>query len=212
MQSPGVFRFLIRCFCLSDTHHRFSARGWVYPQQVSQEKLDENKQIAATKLSALASGLPSKFHPLINSLQANLDQLYSASYHQTLSHGHFSALNIIVSPQTGSIRIVDWEDAGIRPFGMDSVGLEELVGYMGPEGWKYHDRRTELESEFWKVFWDVVDTEQTGLQAKLHDRIKMARDLGILFQYGFRGDTTDVVAEGDPNPNPLKYLSALLLS
>lgn len=118
----------------------------------------------------------------------------------------------MVSTETGSVSILDWEAASIQPFGTDLVGLEELLGSMGPEGWKYYDNRAELEMEFWKVFWDTVDAKKTGLKETLQERIRVARDLAILFQYGFRGNTTEVVTKEDMNPNPLKYLSALLLS
>lgn len=178
---------------------------------MSNEKLEESKQIASKKLSVLRSGLPSEFYPLVNDLHENLGDIYAPTYHQSLCHGDLGQLNIVLSPETGSLRVVNWSEAYIAPFGMELNGLEELLGSMGPEGWKYFDNRRELENEFWRVFWDTADVEKVGLKDQFQKRIKMTRDLGVLLSFGFRGNTMEVVAEGDQNPNPLKYLRAFLL-
>ncbi|WEW59601.1 hypothetical protein PRK78_005075 [Emydomyces testavorans] len=195
---------------------RFFSLAWLHPQTVTPAELQEGRRTVSEKLTVLASALPPRFHTAISHAQKNLDQLYSPLYPQVLTHGDLCELNTLIMPDTGCISgLIDWAEASILPFGMALYGLNNFLGGMSSEGWKYDENREKLEAEFWQHFWNTVDIEGIGLKTHLEKPVRTARDLGVLLRYGFvweNGLYERPASEMDTNTDNIRYLDALLLA
>ena len=102
------------------------------------------RDIISSKLSVLTSTLPPRFTATIFRVHRELDKLCHHRYPQVLTHGDLCPMNIHVSPTTGGVTgIIDWAEAEVLPFGLALYGLENLLGYMGPEGWRHFEIRDE---------------------------------------------------------------------
>ena len=100
--------------------------------------------------SLLASTLPTRLIATIARAQKELGELFHPRYPQVLTHGDLNPLNILISSTSGCITgIIDWAEARVLLFGLALYGLENLLGNMGPGGWKYFEIRDELEKRFW---------------------------------------------------------------
>lgn len=121
-------------------------------------------------------------------------------------------MNILVSTTTGRITgIIDWAEAEILPFGLALYGLENLLGNMGPSGWRYFQIRNELEQRFWDRFWALIGVGDATVDSKIKASVRTARMTGILLTYGFvwvNGTLERVVT--DKEVSSLAYLDAFL--
>ncbi|KAJ5491228.1 hypothetical protein N7539_002795 [Penicillium diatomitis] len=98
----------------------------------------------------LARNLLSRFAPNLDMVRKELPALFSKALPCVLSYGDLNMMNLLVNPKTGNIiGIVDWAELRILPFGFALYGLENLLGRMDSEGWRYYDGYRELESLFW---------------------------------------------------------------
>jgi hypothetical protein len=155
----------------------------------------------------LARNLPSRFAPNLDMVRKELPSLFSKALPFVLSHGDLNMMNLLVNPETGNITgIVDWAESRILPFGFALYGLENLLGRMNSEGWRYYDRYRELESLFWQIFREEAHNfSDTDLHL-----VRAARMAGFFYHYGFDFDTNGAVQSVrlDQPAGSLAYLDA----
>jgi len=126
-----------------------------------------------------------------------------------LTHGDFSERNILANPTTGEITgIIDWAEVGILPFGFALYGLDNLLGYLSPSRWVFHDTADYLRDEFWRVFYEVVG----GVSQSEMKFIQLARQAGLFLRYGlpYKPGRKGVVGVGGTNNTSLKVLTGLV--
>lgn len=182
----------------------FYAESWNAPQDISGEAFDELRLDYDLKLDLLSRVLPARLQENLWEVSERLPLIFEPSHPMVLSHGNLSDLNIFINPSTGGITgIADWEKAKVRPFGISLWGLEHVLGFMTPDGWRYHKQHRELRNQFWRTFEDAVG----GLDASEKEAIEIARMAGLYLRYGFEleGDDHDPVEEGSSS---FMYLDA----
>ncbi len=107
----------------------------------------------------LADVLPKRFLPAVIEVQATLPSLLDGCYPVVLTHADFNEMNILINPSSGEITgVVDWSSASIQPFGFALYALENALGIMRNDGWKWYGNADDLRVAFWRAF-----REQTGL-------------------------------------------------
>jgi Ser/Thr protein kinase RdoA (MazF antagonist) len=156
----------------------------------------------------LADKLPKRFLPAVTEVQAPLPALIDECYPVVLTHSDLNETNILVDPSSGKITgIVDWSGASIQPFGFTLYALENALGSMGPDGWKWFDDADDLRDAFWMAF-----KGQTGLSESQTTLIKLAGKAGILIRYGTAYDSVlaGTIGVRDPSNEDFKYLDGLL--
>lgn len=126
----------------------------------------------------LADTLPERFIPAITEVQAALPALLDGCYPVVLAHSDLNEMNILVDPNSGKITgVVDWPGASIQPFGFTLYALENALGSMGSNGWKWFDNVDDLRDAFWRAF-----RGQTGLSEPQTKLIRLAGKAGILIR------------------------------
>lgn len=157
----------------------------------------------------LADTLPERFLPAVTDVQAALPALLDGCYPVALTHSDLNEMNILVDPGSGEITgVVDWPGASIQPFGFALYALENALGSMTSDGWKWFDNADDLRDTFWSAF-----REQTGLSEPQTRLIKLAGKAGILIRYGTAYDSgfPGMIGVRDPNAaGDFRYLDALL--
>lgn len=156
----------------------------------------------------LAGTLPERFLPAVIEVQAALPALLNESYPAVLTHSDLNEMNILVDPSTGEVTgVVDWAGASILPFGFTLYALENALGSMDANGWKWFDNANDLRGAFWKAF-----MKQTGPSEPQMELIKLAAKAGILIRYGTAYDREfpGMIGVRDPNEDDFRYLDALL--
>lgn len=126
-----------------------------------------------------------------------------------LTHADLNEMNILINPNSGDITgIVDWSSASIQPFGFALYVLENALGTMNNEGWKWHDNAADLRVTFWRAF-----REQTGLRESQLKLIQLAGKAGILIRYGtaYNSGFSGLIGVRDPDGEDFRFLDALLL-
>ncbi|KAF2963271.1 hypothetical protein GQX73_g10289 [Xylaria multiplex] len=158
----------------------------------------------------LAGVLPERFLSAVTEVQAALPALLDGSYPMALTHSDLNEMNILVDVRSGNITgVVDWTDASMQPFGFTLYALENALGSMGPNGWKWFDNVDELRAAFWSSF-----REQTGVYEPQTKLIKLAGKAGILIRYGTAYDREfpGMIGVRDPNTEDFRYLDALIVT
>ncbi|CAJ2508469.1 Uu.00g134950.m01.CDS01 [Anthostomella pinea] len=161
------------------------------------------------RFNGLAGTLPERFLPAINEVQAVLPALLDGRYPVVLTHSDLNEMNIMVDPCSGNITgVVDWPGASIQPFGFTLYALENALGRMGSDGWKWFDNVDDLKDAFWRAF-----EERTGLSEPQTRLVKLAGKAGILIRYGtaYNSGFSGMIGVRDPNTEDFRYLDALLL-
>ncbi|KAJ2891598.1 Protein kinase-like domain protein [Zalerion maritima] len=151
--------------------------------------------------------LPQRFAPAVARARVDLPQLFEPSYPFTLNHTDLSETNFLVNRNDGTVTgVIDWDNARVLPFGTSLWGVENVLGSMGRNGWRYRDDHDELEEKFWTTLYESIGTLTT--EQKLS--IRAARRVGILLRYGFRaGENMRVTREDDSS---IRYLDGLVFS
>lgn len=117
-------------------------------------------------------------------------------------------MNILINPNNGEITgIVDWSSGGIQPFGFSLYALENALGDMRADGWKWHDDADELRVAFWKAF-----RERTGLSEPQLKLPQLAGKAGILIRYGIAYDVgfVGLIGVRASKMEDFRHLDALL--
>lgn len=156
----------------------------------------------------LAGALPERFLPVVTEVQAALSALLDGRYPLVLTHSDLNEMNILVDPGSGKITgIVDWPGASFQPFGFTLYALENALGRMGSDGWKWFDNVDDLRGAFWRVF-----REQTGTSEPQTRLIELAGKAGILIRYGtaYNSGFSGMIGVRDPDAEDFRYLDALL--
>lgn len=125
-----------------------------------------------------------------------------------LTHSDLNEMNILVDPCSGKITgVVDWPGASIQPFGFTLYALENALGSMGSNGWRWFDDVDNLRGAFWRAF-----REQTGLSEPQTRLVKLAAKAGILIRYGTAYDSgfSGMIGVRDPDDEDFRYLDALV--
>jgi Ser/Thr protein kinase RdoA (MazF antagonist) len=146
--------------------------------------------------------------PAVTEIQAALPALLDGYYPMVLTHSDLNEMNILVNPDSGEITgVVDWPGASILPFGFTLYALENALGSMGSNGWKWFDNVDDLRDTFWKAF-----REQTGMSKPQTRLINLAGKAGILIRYGtaYNSGFAGMIGVRDSNAEDFRYLDALL--
>ena len=181
---------------------------------MTRNQRENTRATISSKLSVLTSTLPPRFTATILRVHRELGELFHPRYPQVLTHGDLCETNILVSPTMGGVTgIIDWAEAEVLPFGLALYGLENLLGYMSPEGWRSFEIRDELEQRFWDQLWDRIAGSPAPPDNSIRHTVAIARQVGVLMRYGFTwedGSVERAVTEEDKGS--LAYLDALLLT
>lgn len=112
-----------------------------------------------------------------------------------------------VRPQVVLLSFFFGGGGSIQPFGFTLYTLENALGSMGPNGWKWFDDMDSLRGAFWRAF-----REQTGLSEPQTILVKFAGKAGILIRYGTAYDSgfSGMIGVRDPNAEDFRYLDAFL--
>jgi hypothetical protein len=125
-----------------------------------------------------------------------------------ITHGDLSEMNILADPRTGEITgIIDWAEAGIQPFGFALYALDNLLGYLTPNGWVTHGTSQYLHDEFWRSFGELVG----GVSKSEMECIQLARLAGLFLRYGipYKPGRKGVVGVGGTK-STMRILEALI--
>ncbi|ETR96667.1 hypothetical protein M419DRAFT_51959, partial [Trichoderma reesei RUT C-30] len=136
------------------------------------------KSDCEARFKHLAATLPDRFLPVITEVQQAIPSLFIGSYAMVLFHGDLNETNILVDTHTIT-GIIDWAEASMQPFGFALYALENCLGSMGPDGWKWFDDVDDLRNAFWKRF-----IELTGLSETQRQLAELAGKAGIILRYG----------------------------
>ncbi|KAG6356327.1 hypothetical protein INS49_015715 [Diaporthe citri] len=92
------------------------------------------------RLEYVAGALPERFLPAVTEVQAALPALLDGCYPVVLRHSDLNEMKILVDPCSGKITgVADWPGASNQPFGFTLYALENALGSMGSNGWKWSD-------------------------------------------------------------------------
>lgn len=211
LRRPRVTFYILAADSIGDA--RYFAACWLHPQLATRDQREKTRATAAHKLALLTSTLPTRLVAIASRAQEELGELFHHRYPQVLTHGDLSPMNILVSPATGHVTgIIDWAEAAVLPFGLALYGLENLLGFMSPEGWSYFEICDELEQRFWNQFWGCISDAQGPPEENTRHKVTIARQVGVLLQYGFEWDNGIVErAVTEKDTGSLAYLDAFLL-
>jgi len=194
---------------MSETNRLF-AQSWLSGRPTDPAQVSTTIDECADVFRYLSDNLPSCFKSSIAQVQRNLSTLLSEEYPVVLTHGDLNEMNILVDPASGRITgVVDWAEASFYPFGFALYALDNALGGMGPNGWKYFLNSDYLRDELWSIFCKLVG----GLSEERMESIRLARVAGLLIRYGTpydRGRFGGMVGVRDPSDVSLRYLDALL--
>ncbi|OAA54525.1 Protein kinase-like domain protein [Niveomyces insectorum RCEF 264] len=162
------------------------------------------------RLDYLAGTLPMRFLPVVAKVQATLPQWFKDdSYPVVLTHADLNEMNILIDPSSGDITgIVDWSEASMQPFGFALYALDNALGTMSNDGWRWYDHAEAMRESFW----DVFQAEIGSLSASQLELVKLAETAGILIRYGTAYDSgfSGLVGVRDTNGDDFGFLDALL--
>ncbi|KAH6634521.1 hypothetical protein B0J18DRAFT_22484 [Chaetomium sp. MPI-SDFR-AT-0129] len=187
---------------------RFFAQSWQNGSRPEPKSISVTFEDCCSSFDYLSRTLPSRFQNLITQVKDSLPALFSEDYPLVLTHGDFSERNILANPTTGEITgIIDWAEVGILPFGFMLYGLDNLLGYLTPDGWVFYDATDDLRDEFWSVFCELVD----GVSQSEMELVHLARQAGLFLRYGipYKPGRKGVVGVGGTDTT-LKVLTGLL--
>ncbi|KAI0407512.1 hypothetical protein F4802DRAFT_605639 [Xylaria palmicola] len=188
---------------------KFFAQSWLSGRPTDPTQVSTTANECASMFYYLFDNLPSRFKPYIAEIQGILPMLRSGEHPVVLTHGDLNEMNVLVDPINGEITgVVDWAEASFQPFGFALYALDNALGSMGPDGWKYFDNADYLRCEFWGAFSKLVG----GLSESTMQSIRLARVAGLLIRYGTTYDRGfgRMVGVRDPSDVSLRYLDALL--
>ncbi|TVY67511.1 hypothetical protein LSUE1_G005813, partial [Lachnellula suecica] len=178
-QSPALAREPLYLENLCTTFAAFLARSWHHPPlSATSIPLGKVGRSLESRLQLLATSLPTRFKPLARSLLGNIEDITSLPW--VLTHGDLMPGNMMLSPSSGHLSgFVDWAEAEFLPFGVCLYGLEEILGEMTSEGFRYHEQAERLRAEFWAEL-----ERRVGGGSGVLCRVRIARDLGVLLWWG----------------------------
>ncbi|MCJ1364373.1 hypothetical protein MMC16_003483 [Acarospora aff. strigata] len=185
----------------------FLARSWHH-----RAELPPPGKIGSTikiRLHQLTQELPRRFRPEAISALEQIRRLDALPW--ALTHGDIVPSNIMMDPTTGRITgLVDWAEAETLPFGLGLYGLEELLGFMTPTAWIYHDKSECLRARFWRKL--VAEIPDLRGSFPLMGAIATARNVGVLLWHGFAFDdgAIDRVVEEGRDDEEIRRLDAFL--
>jgi hypothetical protein len=161
------------------------------------------------RLNSLCSDLPNRFRARAREILAKLSDIESLPW--ILTHGDIVAANIMVDPSSGSLTgLVDWAEAERLPFGICLYGLEEILGEMTEDGFRYYPDAEHLRATFWLELCNMIPKLQ---QEHVVESVRLARDLGVLLWHGIafdNGAINRVVQEDGRNIDEIRRLDAFL--
>ena len=160
-----------------------------------------------TRLEYLVNALPERFHSILIQAQASSTAFFTGAYPMVLTHSDLNEMNILVDPSGNLSGVIDWPDASFQPFGFALYALENALGCMSCDGWKWFDDVEALRNAFWRAF-----QEQTNVSEAQIELIKCAARVGILIRYGTAYDSgfSGMIGVRDPTSEDFRYLDALL--
>lgn len=157
----------------------------------------------------LSDTLPPRFSPHIAQIQDLLPKLRAGELPIVLTHGDLNEMNILADPASGEVTgVVDWAEASFQPFGFALYALDNCLGSMGPEGWKFFDNADYLRGEFWSTFGELAG----GLSEETLETVRLARVAGLLVRYGtpYNSGLSGMIGVRGSGDGSLQYLDALL--
>ncbi|KAI1774177.1 hypothetical protein F4818DRAFT_419144 [Hypoxylon cercidicola] len=188
---------------------RFFAQSWKNSSPSDPSTMSELLEDCYSSFGYISSNLPTRFQETISQVQGVLPTLFSGGYPLVITHGDLSEMNILANPRTGEITgIIDWAEAGIQPFGFALYALDNILGYLTPNGWGFHDTAEDLQDEFWRVFYKLVG----GVSGSEMELMRHARLAGLFLRYGIphRSGRKGVVGVGGAMNTSIYVLDALI--
>ncbi|KND87491.1 hypothetical protein TOPH_07899 [Tolypocladium ophioglossoides CBS 100239] len=160
----------------------FFAASWKARQHIAMDAADKLHTEYRRRFERLSRDLPPRYEQNLGEVREGLPLLFASKYPMVLNHGDLSEMNILVDPSTGHITgVIDWAEAKICPFGISLWGLENVLGSMNAQGWRYHLHHHALRVQFWQTFEEAVG----GISDDDRKAIQIARMAGFFLQYGF---------------------------
>lgn len=210
----ATVRCLAKCvsppLCLGRANDgRFFAQSWLSGRPTDPAQVTTAIDRCETTFAYLTDSLPPRFASHAAKVQSLLPLLRSGDYPVVLTHGDLNEMNILVEPESGEITgVVDWAEASFQPFGFALYALDNALGGMGPDGWKYYDNTEYLRGEFWGTFCGLAG----GLSEGVLERIRLARVAGLLIRYGtpYESGLGGMIGVRSSTGGSLRYLDALL--
>jgi hypothetical protein len=139
------------------TTSRFFGQSWQRSSRPDPDTVSASFAHCHSSFTYLCGNLPSRFQKTAIQVQDHLPAFFSGEYPLVVTHGDLSQMNMLANPETGEITgIIDWAEAGILPFGFALYVLDNILGYLTPSGWVFHDTAEHLQHEFWSVFCGLV--------------------------------------------------------
>ncbi|CAI6049100.1 unnamed protein product [Clonostachys chloroleuca] len=163
-------------------------------------------------LDKVSIDLPPQLQERLDEVRLGLPRLFQAHYPMVLQHDDLLENNIHVDEATGHItgkwlyenippsplflRVVDWADAKIAPFGVSLASMEIVLGIQNRTDWHFHPNHHSLRQLFWDTFYSV-----TGhISDDDRHSIAIARLFGFFRNHG-----------PEEKEHAIAYLSALCL-
>lgn len=186
----------------------YSSTSWATTAKEKLEHLQANAslQALAPEVAKVVVRLQSGLHCL-NELPA------------VLTHHDFAQVNIFVNDAGKVTGVIDFDEAGIEPFGMCIWGLYEgFFGSMERGKWSFYNQaadgypgrtvREVLESAFWDSLWSNVspDFRRQDCEAA----VEIALGVGIINRYFVRGMIDDIDESQKIHRLSLEYVKGIL--
>ncbi|GAB0139111.1 hypothetical protein EsDP_00007326 [Epichloe bromicola] len=160
----------------------YFAASWKARQHTAPDAAEKIRAEYEWRFERLSQVLPLRHEQNLNMVRVGLPLLFASSYPMVLNHGDLSELNVLVDPLTGRLTgVIDWAEAKICPFGISLWGLENILGTMNSQGWRYHLHHCALRAQFWRTFEEAVG----GVSEDERQAIQIARMAGLFLRYGF---------------------------
>lgn len=160
-------------------NNRFFTQSWKNCSRLDRNAISVITETCNVSFDDLS--LPAELQQTVRQVQDNLPSLFSGKYPLVVTHGDLSEMNILADPKTGEITgIIDWAEASIQPFGFALYALDNIIGYLTPGGWVFHNNAGLLRDEFWRLFSEMVG----GVSQRDMELIRLARLAGLFLRYG----------------------------
>lgn len=173
----------------------FFALSWKSPQILEQAELDGLQQEYERDLRLLLHALPSRFQDVIQHCLQALTSVMALP--MVLAHKDFGDFNMLVDPDTCHLLgVIDWAEAKIEPFGVNSYAVEKLMGrfHLRDGASRYPDYDT-----LYNTFWQTLEAEiSSDLSDAVISAIRSAMLLGFLLEHGFTSRLANM-----PKPVPI---------
>ncbi|KAJ5712845.1 Protein kinase-like protein [Penicillium malachiteum] len=141
---------------------RFCSRAWLNRPSLPSFNKASIQNNHSSSLDRMMNLLPSRFHPLLDTLESQIPSLFADDYLIVLNRGDVLENNILVDVNTGKL-------------------TENILGIRKTTCMAFHPRNIELRQKFWKtLFYEMGDVSE-----EIKMVIQTARMVGIVLANEF---------------------------